>query len=138
MNKKVATKKVSKKKAATKAANDPAPCSVKIQRTRGAEMPEYEGVTISLKAILPRRVALQNGARLRIETGIAAELPGGMIGMVLPATSGLSLADTIKIVETPSEVILDIVNGSPEVMWINPGDVVAQMIFLTVERPEIK
>jgi dUTP pyrophosphatase len=88
---------------------------------------------------------LEPGARARLRTGIAIELPPGHAGLVLPR-SGLAARHGISVVNAPGlidagyrgELQVLLLNTDREAAFeVSPGDRIAQLVIVAVAAPEI-
>lgn len=99
----------------------------------GLDLRAVEGATIA------------PGARARVATGIAVELPEGHAGLVVPR-SGLAARHGIAVVNAPG-VIDAGYRGEIQVLLLNtdrdaaftfePGDRIAQLVVVAVAAPEV-
>jgi dUTP pyrophosphatase len=88
-------------------------------------------------------VVLSPGARARVRTGIAIELPPGHAGLVVPR-SGLAARDGVTVLNAPGlvdagyrgEVQVILVNTDRERTFrVEPGDRIAQLVVVPVVTP---
>jgi dUTP pyrophosphatase len=88
---------------------------------------------------------LEPGARAKIRTGIAIELPRGHAGLVLPR-SGLAARHGIALVNAPGlidagyrgELQVLLLNTDREAAFkITAGDRIAQLVIVAVAAPEV-
>jgi len=90
-------------------------------------------------------VTLEPGARARVRTGIALELPERHAGLVLPR-SGLADRHGLALVNAPG-LIDEGYRGEVQVLLLNTdrttaveiaaGDRIAQLVVVRVERPDV-
>jgi len=110
-------------------------------------MPAYQtpgSAGMDLRAALEAPMELQPGERTLIPTGLAVEIPAGFEGQVRPR-SGLALRQGISLVNSPGTIDSDyrgeigviIINLGQDVVAINPGDRIAQMIISPVIQADI-
>jgi dUTP pyrophosphatase len=97
-----------------------------------------------LHAAEPARLA--PGERATVGTGIAVAIPPGHAGLVLPR-SGLAARHGISVVNAPGlidagyrgEVRVLLLNTDRERPFeVTPGDRIAQLVVVRVERPELE
>lgn len=113
----------------------------------GATKPTYatEGSAgMDLSAAMDSAVVLQPGERKLIPTGIAMQIPQGYGGFIFPRSGlafkkGISMANCVGVIDSDytGEVGVALYNISEEAYTINPGDRVAQIVFLPVAMAEI-
>lgn len=90
-------------------------------------------------------VTLEPSARAKVRTGIAIELPERHAGLVLPR-SGLAERQGLSLVNAPG-LIDEGYRGEVQVLLLNtdrttaieiaPGDRIAQLVVVRVERPDV-
>ena len=90
-------------------------------------------------------VRIEPGARAKVRTGIAIELPAGHAGLVLPR-SGLAARHGIALVNAPGLIDAGY-RGELQVLLLNTdrdsafeiaaGDRIAQLVIVAVAAPEI-
>ena len=119
---------------------------VKIINQSPHPLPAYatEGSAgMDLRANLPGPIELQPFQRQMIPTGIYLELPPGYEAQVRPR-SGLAAKQGITCLNSPGTVDSDyrgelkviLINLSPEVQVLHPGDRIAQLVVGPVVRVE--
>ncbi len=118
--------------------------NVRVQKLHeNATLPAYAtagAAAMDIHACLAEAVTLAPGARTLIPTGLAIELPDRDSVCVLCARSGLSikhgvcLANGIGVIDSDyrGEIKVALVNLSDTPYTIEPGERVAQMMFLPV------
>ncbi len=117
--------------------------NVKIKLTRGAVCPEYAtsgSAAVDLRAMIDEPVTLAPGARVAFPTGIAiAPESSGVVAVVagrsgLGVKHGISLANGIGVIDSDyrGEISACLINRSDTPYTVNPGDRIAQMMFLPV------
>ena len=91
-----------------------------------------------------------DGPPILISTGVAVSMNDGNIcGLIVPRSGlghrqGLVLGNTVGVIDPDYQgpCLMSLWNrnrsSSPQVITINPGDRVAQLIFLNIARPEFK
>lgn len=95
---------------------------------------------LDLPACLDGPVAVPPGARVKIPTGIAIEIPDRHIaGLVFPRSGlatkhGISLANAVGVIDSDykGEIIIAVFNQGEREYVINPGERVAQLVFVPV------
>jgi dUTP pyrophosphatase len=121
--------------------------NVKIINTSGNDLPHYatEGSSgMDVRAALAADFILQPMERSLIPTGIFMEIPLGYEAQVRPR-SGLAVNKGITCLNTPGTIDSDyrgevkvlLVNLSAEAQVIAPGDRIAQIVFVKIERAHI-
>ncbi len=121
--------------------------NVKIINTSGNALPHYatEGSSgMDVRAALDSEFTLQPLERSLIPTGIFMEIPLGYEAQVRPR-SGLAVNKGITCLNTPGTIDSDyrgevkvlLVNLSAEAQVIAPGDRIAQIVFVKIERAHI-
>ena len=113
-----------------------------------AKIPEYATIDSSgcdLVATVDNPMVIQPGERRLISTGIAISIPRGYEAQIRPR-SGLALKYGITVLNTPGTIDSDyrgevgviIINLGKKPFTIEPGDKIAQMVFVKVERAEFQ
>lgn len=113
--------------------------NIKLLR-EGAAVPEYQtegAAALDLRACLDAPVTLAPGARAKIPTGVAIELPAGCAGFVM-ARSGLSsrhgvaLTNGVGLIDPDyrGEVCATLQNSGDAPFTVCHGDRVAQLCFV--------
>lgn len=121
--------------------------NVKIINTSGNALPQYatEGSSgMDMRAALDSEFILQPLERSLVPTGIFMEIPLGYEAQVRPR-SGLAVNKGITCLNTPGTIDSDyrgevkvlLVNLSAEAQVISPGDRIAQIVFVKIERAHI-
>lgn len=121
---------------------------LKIVNKSKNEMPAYAtpgAAGFDLKANLEATVQLNPGEREIIPTGLSMEIEEGYEGQIRPR-SGLAAKKGLTVLNTPGtidsdyrgEVKVIIINHSPVVQNIEPGERIAQMVFAKYEKAEIE
>jgi dUTP pyrophosphatase len=88
-------------------------------------------------------VSIPPGGRALVATGFSLAVPVGHAGLVLPR-SGLAIRSGVTVINAPGlidsgyrgEVMVALINHSDEAFDIGPGDRIAQLVIISVERPE--
>lgn len=97
---------------------------------------------LDLPACLERPLIIPPGARVKIPTGIAIDLPHRHVaGLVFPRSGlatnhGISLANAVGLIDSDykGEIIVAVFNQSEREYTIKPGERVAQLVFIPVFR----
>ena len=121
--------------------------TVRVVRNTTNPLPAYETVDSSgldLRAHLDEAIVLAPGQRTLIPTGLQLEIPPGFEGQVRPR-SGLALKRGLTVLNAPGTIDADyrgdvgviLVNHSDEDQRLEPGDRVAQIVFVEVARAEL-
>ena len=117
--------------------------NVKIKLTRGAECPEYAtdgSAAVDLRAMIDEAYTIAPGERHVFTTGIAiAPETKGVVAIVagrsgLGVKHGISLANGIGVIDSDyrGEIHVGLLNKSDVPYTVNPGDRIAQMMFMPV------
>ncbi len=117
--------------------------NVKIKLTRGADCPEYAtdgSAAVDLRAMIDEPYTLAPGERHLFTTGIAISPETTGVVAVIAGRSGLgvkhgiSLSNGIGVIDSDyrGEVHVGLINKSDVPYTINPGDRIAQMMFMPV------
>ena len=118
-------------------------CSDKMGKS--IPLPSYAtdgSAGLDLPACLERPLIIPPGARVKIPTGIAIDLPQGHVaGLVFPRSGlatnhGISLANAVGLIDSDykGEIIVAVFNQSEREYTIKPGERVAQLVFIPVFR----
>ena len=104
-----------------------------------AQMPAYGtqfAAGADLRAVLDEAVTIQPGQTLLMHTGIAMEIPEGLVGLVyarsgLAAKRGLAPANCVGVIDSDyrGEIMVALHNHSGEVQRIEHGERIAQMVI---------
>ncbi len=108
----------------------------------GGHLPEYQSELASgcdLRCALDEPVSLASMERLLVPTGIRIEIPPGFEAQVRPR-SGLAIKKGISMPNTPGTIDADyrgelkvpLINLSRSAVVIEPGERIAQLIFMPV------
>ncbi|BAF59460.1 dUTPase [Pelotomaculum thermopropionicum SI] len=95
---------------------------------------------LDLPACLDEPLAVPPGARVKVPTGIAIEIPHRNIaGLVFPRSGlaskhGISLANAVGVIDSDykGEIVIAVFNQSDQEYLIKPGERVAQLVFVPV------
>ena len=107
------------------------------------QFPHYatEGAAgMDLPACLTAPLSVSPGERVTVPTGIAIDIPDRhIVGLVFPrsglaAKFGVSLANAVGVIDSDykGEILAAITNQSDQAYIINPGERIAQLLFLPV------
>ncbi len=116
---------------------------VKIQLLRGQSMPAYAtdgSAAVDLRAAVAESVTIPAGGRALIPTGIAIAPERRDVVAVVAARSGLAvkkgicLSNGIGVIDADyrGEISVGLSNTSAEDFTVDPGDRIAQLLFLPV------
>lgn len=100
---------------------------------------------LDLRACVDIPLTVPPGARVKIPTGIAIEIPDkNMVGLVFPRSGlalkhGISLANSVGVIDSDykGEIFIAVFNQDKEEYTIGPGERVAQLVFVPVFRPTL-
>ena len=117
--------------------------NVKIKLTRGATLPEYAtdgSAAVDLRAMIDEAYTIAPGERHVFTTGIAISPETTGVVAIVAARSGLgikhgiSLSNGIGVIDSDyrGEVCVGLINTSSVPYTVNPGDRIAQMMFMPV------
>ena len=120
---------------------------VKIINESGHDLPAYStpaSAGMDVRACLKEPVVLQPLQRALIPTGLLIQLPAGYECQIRPR-SGLALKHGISLVNTPGTIDADyrgeigviLVNISNEMVPIQDGDRICQMVIQKVEKADL-
>jgi len=95
---------------------------------------------LDLPACLDEPLAVPPGARVKIPTGIAIEIPfKHIVGLVFPRSGlatkhGISLANAVGVIDSDykGEIIVAVHNQAGQEYIVSPGERIAQLLFLPV------
>lgn len=101
---------------------------------------------LDLSACLDDTLSVPPGARVKIPTGIAIEIPQRNIaGLIFPRSGlatkhGISLANSVGVIDSDykGEIMVAVLNHGEQEYIINPGDRIAQLVFVPVFDVVIK
>lgn len=109
-----------------------------------AQMPEYAtdgSLGMDLSAAISSPVTFKPGERKLIPLGFAMQIPDGWGAFIFPRSGlsfkkGLTMCNGVGVIDTDytGEVKVSTVNISDKDYTVNPGDRIAQLIFLPVEK----
>lgn len=100
---------------------------------------------LDLSAELDEPVLLKRGEILLIPTGIAISIPSAEYGAFIYARSGLAskhgicLANSVGVIDSDyrGEIKCALINLGKEDFLINPGERIAQMVFMPVAQADL-
>ena len=100
---------------------------------------------MDLRACIDRPVTIRAGERTVVPTGLAMALPSADYVALLFARSGLSirkgvcLSNGVGVIDSDyrGEIGVGLVNLSQEAYTVQPGDRIAQLMVVPVERPTV-
>lgn len=109
---------------------------------KGVTAPEYAtkgSAGMDLSAALDNPVVLKSGGRALIPTGIALKIPEGYGGFVFPRSGlshkkGISMSNCVGVIDSDytGEIMVSLHNIAGHDYTVNPGDRVAQLVFMPV------
>lgn len=112
-----------------------------------AKMPEYAtdgSLGMDLSAAIEVPVTIKAGERELIPLGFAIKIPEGYGAFVFPRSGlsfkqGITMCNSVGVIDTDytGEVKVAAINVSKEDYTINPGDRIAQLVFLPVEKAKL-
>ncbi len=124
---------------------------IRVSHTAGAALPLPQYATdgsagLDLPACLESPQVVAPGARVKIPTGIAIEIPHRHIaGLIFPRSGlatkhGLSLANAVGVIDSDykGEIIVAVLNQGENEYIIKPGDRIAQIVFVPVFKAIIE
>lgn len=108
-----------------------------------AKAPEYAtagSAGMDLSACIPEEITVKPGEIVKINTGIAVQIPHrGIGGFVFPRSGlasrhGISLVNCVGVIDSDytGELICPIINLGSSEYTIKPGDRIAQIVFMPV------
>ncbi len=112
--------------------------------SENAVCPEYStdgSLGMDLSAALDKPLTIKAGERALIPLGFAIQIPEGWGAFVFPRSGlsfkkGITMANCVGVIDTDytGEVKVSAINLSDKDYTVNPGDRVAQLVFLPVEK----
>lgn len=114
-----------------------------------AKLPEYAtpgSAGMDLSACIPGEITIKPGEIVKVNTGIAIQIPhSGIGGFVFPRSGlsskhGISLANCVGVIDSDytGEIICPVINHSSSDYTIKPGDRIAQLVFLPVIKARLQ
>ncbi len=112
-----------------------------------AHMPEYKtdgSLGMDLSAAIATPLTIKAGQRVLIPLGFALQIPDGWGAFVFPRSGlsfkkGLTMCNSVGVIDTDytGEVKVAAINVSDTDYTVNPGDRIAQLVFLPVEKARL-
>lgn len=109
-----------------------------------AIVPEYstdESLGMDLSAAIDEPITMKPGDRMLIPLGFSIQIPIGWGAFIFPRSGlsfkkGISMSNCVGVIDPDytGEVKVSAINHSKEDYTINPGDRIAQLLFLPVEK----
>lgn len=99
---------------------------------------------LDLRAMCDAPVSIEPGKRVKLNTGVRAEIPSGFFGMVAIRSGlgfrGLILSNGIGVIDEDyrGEIAMSVTNLGEETITIEDGERVAQMILVPYTQAEIE
>lgn len=112
-------------------------------RDQQVKAPEYAtagSAGMDLSACIADELTIKPGEIVKVNTGIAIQIPhSGIGGFVFPRSGlsskyGISLANCVGVIDSDytGEIICPVINHSSKEYTIKPGDRIAQIVFMPV------
>lgn len=122
---------------------------VSINAVNALPLPQYAtdgSAGLDLPACLELPQVVAPGARVKIPTGIAIEIPHRHIaGLVFPRSGlatkhGISLANAVGLIDSDykGEIIVAVHNQGDSEYVIKPGERIAQLVFVPIFKADIE
>lgn len=122
---------------------------VKIKYLSGnAVSPEYAtdgSAGVDLSAAIDSPIEIRKGKRVLVPTGIAMQIPSGFGGFIFPRSGlahkkGISMSNCVGVIDSDytGEIKVALYNISEHDYTVNPGDRIAQMVFMPVASAEFE
>ena len=120
---------------------------VKVKKLRvNAVVPSYEtagSAGCDLRACLDEDAVIAPGETVMIPTGLSMEIPEGYVGLVfarsgLSTKKGLAPANKVGVIDSDyrGEWMVGLLNHSGETRTVEPGERIAQAVFVPVVTAE--
>ncbi len=114
--------------------------TVRIKKLReGAQIPSYGtefAAGADLYACLEQPVTIEPGETVFIPTGLAAEIPAGLVGLIyarsgMACKKGLAPANKVGVIDSDyrGEIMVALYNHAKEPVTVESGERVAQMVL---------
>lgn len=114
-----------------------------VYRGLDAKEPEYAtagSAGMDLSACISEEIIIKPGEIVKINTGIAIQIPNsGIGGFVFPRSGlasrhGISLANSVGVIDSDytGEIICPVINHGSSEYTIKPGERIAQIVFMPV------
>ena len=108
-----------------------------------SKTPEYAtagSAGMDLSACIPEEIVIKPGEIVKVNTGIAIQIPhSGIGGFVFPRSGlasrhGVSLANCVGVIDSDytGEIICPVINHGSNDYIVKPGDRIAQIVFMPV------
>ena len=98
-----------------------------------------------LRALLDEYIPIAPGETYFVHTGIAAEIPTGLVGLIyarsgLACKRGLAPANCVGVIDSDyrGEVMVGVINQFRESYTIQPGERIAQMVIMPVSMMPVR
>ena len=122
---------------------------VKVKKLRAnAVVPSYEtagSAGCDLRACLDEAAVIAPGETVMIPTGLSMEIPEGYVGLVvarsgLSTKKGLAPANKVGVIDPDyrGEWMVGLLNHSGETRTVEPGERIAQAVFVPVVTAEFR
>lgn len=122
---------------------------MKWKRLReGAQAPQRQtegSAGFDLQACIEAPVTLAPGGSYAFPTGIAAEIPQGLVGLIfcrsgLGVKHGVSLPNCVGVIDSDyrGELIVPLRNFGDKAYTIQPGERIAQLVIVPVALPRLE
>ncbi len=115
---------------------------------KNVQKPEYAtdgSAGMDLAASIDAPVILKVGGRAIVPTGVAMSIPKGYAGFVFPRSGlaykkGISMCNCVGVIDSDytGEIKVALHNISGHEYAVNPGDRVAQIVFMPIEIGEFE
>ena len=85
-------------------------------------------------------IVLHPGSNQMVATGVSLAIPEGFVGLIFPrsglATKGITLKNSVGVIDCDyrGEIMVSLINNSYDVVTLNTGDRIAQIVFLPVTQ----
>lgn len=120
-----------------------------VDKGLDAKVPEYATVGsagMDLSACIPEAIIVKSGEIVKINTGIAIQIPHcGIGGFVFPRSGlasrhGISLVNSVGVIDSDytGEIICPVINHGSSEYTIKPGDRIAQIVFMPVLKVNLQ
>lgn len=122
---------------------------VKLVGELKTQLPSYAtsaSAGLDLAAHIAAPLIIAPGERVRIPTGIAIQMPRpDLVGLVfarsgLATRHGIAMANGVGVIDADytGEILCAMQNNSDQPYCINPGDRIAQLVFLPIARATLE
>lgn len=120
----------------------------KLNNSTATDLPVYAtsgSAGLDLQADLAEALTIKPGQRTQVGTGLAIEIPTGYVGLVfarsgLASRHGVGLANGVGVIDSDyrGELRCALHNTSDEPYTIQPGDRIAQLVFIPVVQANLQ